>query len=114
MVVVVVGFGRVVGGVAGEGGAVVGQLVMGHASQQLVWVPAQACPPFGALHAPALRLTPHFRAPFAVTRQQVTKPDLPQVEFAAHRLTAAAQGLGSAPALTAPLTTWAAHCTYPR
>jgi hypothetical protein len=59
-----------------------------HASQQLGRDPAQAWPPFGGLHAAALRLMLHFVAPFAVVRQQVTNPGRPQVDLAAQTFAA--------------------------
>ena len=54
----------------------------------------------------------HFVAPVAVVRQQVTKPGLPQVDLAAHDLTAPLQRLGRVPALTAAFATPTAHLTY--
>jgi hypothetical protein len=40
------------------------------------------------LHRSALDLVEHFVTPFAVVRQQVTNPGLPQVDLAAHLTTA--------------------------
>jgi len=62
-----------------------------HASQQLAKVLTHAEPPFGALHLSALDFVEHFVAPFAFVRQHVTNPGLPQVERAAHFLTAPPQ-----------------------
>jgi hypothetical protein len=58
------------------------------ASQQLESVPMQALPPRGGMHDAALDLTRHFLRPLAVTRQHVTVPGRPQVDFAAQRETA--------------------------
>ena len=71
---------------------VVGQLGplpgAGHASQQLLHVPAVSCVPVQCV---ASFLIWHF-VPFVVVRQQVTAPArLPQIEWAAHLLTAPAQ-----------------------
>jgi hypothetical protein len=62
-----------------------------HASQQLASWPTHAEPPLGAAHFAELLLIEHFVVPLLVVRQQVTKPDLPHVERAAHRLTKRAQ-----------------------
>jgi hypothetical protein len=63
-----------------------------HASQQLENTPVQTLPPDGARHLPASDLTPHFVAPLAVVRQQVTAPGArPHVDFAAQRLAETAQ-----------------------
>ena len=91
---------------------VVEQLAPAHASQQLGWLPTQAAPPLGALQTAALFFTPHVRVPFAVVRQQVTKPGPPQVDVTAHFLTGPLQDLGSVPSFTARRTTPAAHFTY--
>ena len=62
-----------------------------HASQQLAKVLTQAEPPFGGVHLSALDFVEHFVLPVAAVRQHVTNPGLPQVERAAHFLTAAPQ-----------------------
>jgi hypothetical protein len=49
--------------------------------------------------------------PFALVRQQVTKPGFPQVERAAQSVTARLQRLESAPVLTATLATRVAQRT---
>jgi hypothetical protein len=61
-----------------------------HASQQLMQVPTVPC---FAVQWAASFLVLHF-APFVVVRQQVTVPGLPQVECAAHFLTAPLQLFG--------------------
>src|SRR5262245_52545344 len=61
------------------------------ASQQLVKLPTHAVPPTGARQCAASRLVLHF-VPVALVTQQVTAPaGFPQIECAAHRLTAPAQ-----------------------
>jgi hypothetical protein len=79
----------------------------GHASQQLAQLPAV---PFFAPHDATSFLILHF-VPFAVVRQQVTAPGLPQVECAAHFFTAPLQLFGSMLALTRSLATWATQLT---
>jgi hypothetical protein len=110
LVVVVVVGGAVVLVVGGAVVLVVGGAVVvvvppqpaAHASQQLGVVPTHACPPFGALHLSALDLVEHFSLPFALMRQHVTNPGFPQVERAAHFLTAAPQlGFAKAASFTA-------------
>ena len=81
-------------------------------SQQLATSPTQALPPLGGLHAPARGLMPHLWTPRPVVRQHVTNPRLPQVDFAAHRLTAPLHALGNAPALTAVFAAATAHLRY--
>src|SRR5262245_18074115 len=93
-VVVVVG-GVVVGGaVVVVVGAPVVVVVLSHTneppaepapqeSQQLAVVPSHAWPPFGGLHWLDCDLIEHFTLPRESTRQQVTAPGLPPVEFAA-------------------------------
>jgi len=103
---------RTVGLVAVVVVVTVGHVVPPHASQQLGISPAQALLPFGALHAAALRLTRHVCTPVAVVRQQVTDPDLRQVDFAAHFFTAPLHSLGSVRALTAAVAWWATQLTY--
>ncbi len=81
----------------------------GQASQQLAQLPIV---PFFALHDGASFLILHF-GPFAVERQQVTASGLPQVEWAAHFLTAPLQlggRLGLLP-LASMLATWATQLT---
>ncbi len=80
-----------------------------HASQQLDWVPTQALPPEGALHALALLTTLHVVAPVASVWQHVTAPDRPHVELPAQLLTTSAQALESVPAWTAWFVTPEAH-----
>jgi hypothetical protein len=89
----------------------VGHVVPPHASQQLDTSPTQTVPFLGALHAAALRLMLHFCTPLAFVRQHATKPGLPQVDFAAHRLTAPLQAFGNVPAFTAAFATARAHLT---
>jgi hypothetical protein len=69
----------------GDGGT---QLPPAHASQQLANSPTHDEPSFGALHRSGLDLVEHFVTPFAVVRQQLTNPGLPQVDLAAHLTTA--------------------------
>ena len=76
-------------------GVTSGQVAPPHASQQLGWSPTQARPRFGALHAAALRLMPHFCTLCAFVRQQVTNPVLPHVDRAAHLMTAPLHSFGS-------------------
>src|SRR5262245_50203315 len=64
-----------------------GLCVASQASQQLACVPAHASPPFGALHLEASGLVAQVTLPFAFFLQQVTKPGLPHVDFAAHFFT---------------------------
>jgi hypothetical protein len=61
------------------------------ASQQLENVPTHDMPPFGALQLAALDFVEHFVTPLELVRQQVTNPDLPQVDLAAHFTTAPLQ-----------------------
>jgi len=62
----------------------------------------------GALHWAAPCLIEHFVTPFLFVRQHVTKPDLPQVELAAHFLMVRARVFDT-PAVFAA---WATHLTY--
>ena len=78
-----------------------------HASQQLVQLPT--LPPF-AVQCGASGLMLHF-VPLVVIRQQVTAFGLPQVEWAAHFLTAPAQFFGSRSAVTRALATPATQLT---
>src|SRR5437762_1161191 len=55
-----------------------------HASQQLGTWPTHAMPPGGASHPAALCLMLQLAVPLACVRQPVTKPVLPQTDFAAH------------------------------
>jgi hypothetical protein len=60
----------------------------GHASQQLMHVPAVSCVPVQS----AVSFLIWHLVPLVVVRQQVTAPArLPQIEWAAHFLTAPAQ-----------------------
>jgi hypothetical protein len=83
------------------------QLPAAQLSQQLGVVPTHAEPPLGAVHFAALGFTTHFVLPFAVVRQQVTNPALPQVDFLAHPSTAARHAFGRLPLCAAVLATWA-------
>ncbi len=67
------------------------QPLTSQASQQLVKLPTQAPPSFGAMHFSGALLVEHLVTPVLVVRQQVTKPDFPQVERDAHFLTNRAQ-----------------------
>src|SRR5258708_3212738 len=67
--------------------------VLVHASQHLENDPTQAVPPPGGVQLDADFLSEHFVLPFLV-RQQVTNPGLPQVDLAAHFLTAPRQFFG--------------------
>jgi hypothetical protein len=71
----------------------------------------QDVPAFGALHAEERLLTAHFVTPAAVVRQQVTAPALPQVDLAAHRMTAPRLSRGRLFAATAASATPATHLT---
>jgi hypothetical protein len=62
-----------------------------HASQQLAKVLTHAEPFFGALHLSALDFVEHFVTPLALVRQHVTNPGFPQVDRAAHFLSATPQ-----------------------
>ena len=84
------------------------QPVPAHASQQLAWVPTWACPSLGALHWAAPCLIEHFVTPFLFVRQHVTKPDLPQIELAAHCLMVRARVFDTAAVFAARAT----HLTY--
>src|SRR4029434_8080225 len=66
-----------------------------HASQQLDCPLTQAVPPLGGVHFEALGFVEHFTLPVALVLQQVTKPGLPQVDFAAHLMTDPLQFFGS-------------------
>jgi hypothetical protein len=104
-IVVVVAPGVVVGVVAG-------QLPAPQLSQQLGTLPAQAEPPRGGAHFASLDLTEHFIVPFAVVRQHVTKPAAPQVDFLAHRTTAARHSFGRLPLFASAFATRATQWTY--
>jgi hypothetical protein len=67
------------------------QPVEPHASQQLVALPKHAVAPAGALQCAASRLILHFVTPAFVTQQVTAPAGFPQIECAAHRLTAPAQ-----------------------
>jgi hypothetical protein len=79
-----------------------------HASQQLENDPTQAVPLPDGVQLDADFLSEHFVLPFLV-RQQVTNPGLPQVDLAAHFLTAPLQLLGRLRLLLAESAT---HFTY--
>jgi hypothetical protein len=74
--------------VVGGGGA---QPAPPQASQQLVYFPTHAVAFNGALQCAASRLILHFVALASVTQHVTAPAGLPQVECAAHRLTAPAQ-----------------------
>jgi hypothetical protein len=61
------------------------------ASQQLAKLPVHARPPFGAVHFVALLLIVHDVRPWALVRQQVTDPGLPQIDLVAQCFTTLAQ-----------------------
>jgi len=69
----------------GAGVGVGAQPVAVQASQQLEKPPTHAEPPDGGVQWSASRFVEHFVAPFALVRQQVTKPGFPHVDRAAHR-----------------------------
>ena len=62
----------------------------------------------GALHWAAPCLIEHFVTPFLFLRQHVTKPDLPQVELAAHLMMVRARVFDTAAVFAARAT----HLTY--
>lgn len=81
----------------------------GHASQQLVQVPAV---PFFAAQDAASFLILHDAVPvFGFVRQQVTNPGFPHVDFAAHFLTAPLHVVGSVPAVARSFATLATQLT---
>src|SRR5262245_42848152 len=81
-------------------------------SQQLGVVPTHAEPPLGAVHFVWLDFSEHFVAPFAVVRQQVTKPGSPQVDRFAQRTTIARHCFGRLPLFTAAPAICVTHRTY--
>src|SRR5262245_8901359 len=81
-------------------------------SQQLDVVPTHAEPPLGAAHVVWLDFTEHLVTPFAVVRQQVTKPDSPQVDRFAQRTTIARHCVGRLPLFTAASAFCVTHRTY--
>lgn len=83
-----------------------------HASQQLDRNPTHELPPLGALHLSAPFLIEHFVLPRASVVQQVTKPGLPHVDFAAHEITLPLHEFGSVPDPASVLATPRAHFTY--
>ena len=82
-----------------------------HASQQLAADPMQASPRFVAVHREGSGLTAHFVSPLRSVRQQVTEPDLPQVDFRAQRTMTCLQSFGRLPLFTARRATRATHFT---
>jgi len=84
-----------------------------HASQQLGVEPTHATvlPRFCARHLASLLLIEHLTLPFW-TRQQVTNPGFPQIEFAAQRMTSPLHCVGSAPVSASCFTTSPTHFTY--
>ncbi len=74
-------------------------------SQQLVPLPTHAWPPLGALHLAALDLIEHFTLPRLSTRQQVTDPGFPQMDFAAQLVTSPLHSFGRSPDATSSFTT---------
>jgi hypothetical protein len=93
-------------------GVVATQLPAAQLSQQLGVASTHAEPPIGALHFASLGFTEHFETPAAVVRQHVTKPVAPQVDFLAHRTTAARQAFGRLPLFAAAFATCATHLVY--
>ena len=81
------------------------------ASQQLGRCPTHAVPFLDGLQSAALLFVPHVVVPFAVVRQQVTKPGFPQVDRAAQCFTAPLHCFGSVPAFTASFATRVAQRT---
>ena len=64
------------------------------ASQQLGRCPTHAIPCLAGLQSAALLLVLHLVVPFAVVRQQVTKPGFPQTDRAAQWIAARLQRFG--------------------
>jgi hypothetical protein len=95
---------EVVGVVVGVGlvddEVVVPPHALSQASQQLAAEPTHAIVLVDDWHLSAFFLTEHFTFPLLSTRQQVTKPGFPQVDFAAHEVTSPLQLAGSVPAAT--------------
>ena len=85
------------------------QLPATQLSQQLGTAPTHAAPPLGAVHFAGLGFTAHFVTPFAVVRQQVTKPASPQVDFLAQLTTDALHCFGRVPLFAAAFATCATH-----
>jgi hypothetical protein len=83
-----------------------------HASQQLGTLLTQAVPPLSGLHGETRGFVWQRVAPAAVVRQQVTNPNFPHVERAAHRLTRPLQSFGRSRARARCLATAAAQLTY--
>jgi hypothetical protein len=83
-----------------------------HASQQLAAEPTQACPSRGGRHLSAPRLIEHLTLPRRSMRQQVTRPGLPHVDFAAQRVTSPLHSCGSAPVDASVFATSLTHFTY--
>jgi len=84
------------------------------ASQQLATLFTQPAPPFGAVHFLASGLIEHFATPFAVVRQQETKPGRPQVDWAAQWTTACLHCFGRLPLAIADFAATTTHLTYSR
>jgi hypothetical protein len=80
-------------------------------SQQLAAAPTHATPAFGGLHLSARLLIEQRTLPRRSTRQHVTKPGLPQVERAAHFITAPLHSCGSAPFSARAFATSPTHFT---
>src|SRR5262245_22505373 len=89
-----------------------GQVPALQLSQQLGTVPTHAVPPLGATHFDSLGATEHLLWPVEFVRQQVTKPDLPQVDLRAQLTTLALHCFGRLPLRAAVFAAWAMHLTY--
>jgi hypothetical protein len=107
-----IGVGVAVGATVGVGVGGGKQPPALHASQQLEKNPTHELPPFGALHLSAPFLMEHRVLPRLSVVQQVTKPGLPHVDFAAHETTLPLQEFGSAPVPASVFATPRAHLTY--
>jgi hypothetical protein len=83
-----------------------------HASQQLGTDPTHAVPPRGALQSCPAGLIEQVVLPVASVWQQVTKPGLPQVDCAAHCITAPLHCGRSDPFSTAACVTSSTQLTY--
>jgi hypothetical protein len=79
-------------------------------SQQLAAAPTHAVPPFGGLHLFSPLLIEQRTLPRRSTRQHVTKPGFPQVERAAHSITAPLHSCGRVPG-GSPFTASPTHFT---
>ncbi len=82
-----------------------------HASQQLAVLPTHTVPCFGAAHCAAPCLIAQDVFPWLFVRQQVMKPGLPHVDFAAHLTTVPLHALGNVPAFAAAFAWCVTHDT---